>query len=171
MVELGGGAFPQELVETLAKQAGGGVIPPEETEVPQGSSDGFAGKTVIATGAGSSIGRATARRITREGGRVIAVDVVPTGIEALAAASPEGLMVTVAADITSAEGVASIVAVAGGSIDGPANIAGIMDGMTPLHEADDALWHRVFSVDVDGTVALSRAVLPAMLEARVAAPS
>ena len=35
----------------------------------------FAGKTVIVTGAGSGIGRATASRIAREGGRVIAVDV------------------------------------------------------------------------------------------------
>lgn len=166
MVELGGGAFPQELVDALVRQANGGAIPPEEAEeAPQSFSDRFVGKTVIVTGAGSGIGRATARRITGEGGRVIAVDVVPTGIEALAAAAPDGLVVTVAADITSAEGVASIVAAAGRSIDGLANIAGIMDGMTPLHEADDALWRRVFSVNVDGTFALSRAVLPAMLEA------
>ncbi|MBO0985182.1 SDR family NAD(P)-dependent oxidoreductase [Rathayibacter sp. SD072] len=166
MVELGGGAFPQELVDTLVKQANGGVIPPEETEEEaQDRSGRFVGKTVVVTGAGSGIGRATARRIVREGGRVIAVDVVPTGIEALAAASPEGSIVTVTADITSTDGVASIVAAAGERIDGLANIAGIMDGMTPLHETEDALWRRVFSVNVDGTFALSRAVLPAMLQA------
>lgn len=166
MVELGGGAFPQELVDTLVKQANGGVIPPEESEEEsQDGSGRFAGKTVVVTGAGSGIGRATARRLVREGARVIAVDVVPTGVEALAAASPEGSVVTVVADITSPEGVASIVSAAGERIDGLANIAGIMDGMTPLHEADDALWRRVFSVNVDGTFALSRAVLPAMLAA------
>ncbi|MCJ1697493.1 SDR family oxidoreductase [Rathayibacter caricis] len=166
MVELGGGVFPQELVDTLVKQANGGVIPPEETEEEsQDGSGRFIGKTVVVTGAGSGIGRATARRLVREGARVIAVDVVPTGVEALAAASPEGSVVTVVADITSSEGVASIVSAAGERIDGLANIAGIMDAMTPLHEAEDALWRRVFSVNVDGTFALSRAVLPAMLAA------
>ncbi|NQX03428.1 SDR family oxidoreductase [Rathayibacter sp. VKM Ac-2856] len=166
LVELGGGSFPQELVDTLVRQANDGVLPPEESDEPaQAASGRFSGRTVVVTGAGSGIGRATARRIVREGGRVIAVDVVPAGVEALAEASPEGSVVTVVADITSAEGVAAIVAAAGASIDGLANIAGIMDGMTPLHETEDALWRRVFSVNVDGTFALSRAVLPLMLEA------
>ena len=35
----------------------------------------FTGQTVIVTGAGSGIGRATASRVAREGGRVIAVDI------------------------------------------------------------------------------------------------
>ncbi|NRG41094.1 SDR family oxidoreductase [Rathayibacter sp. VKM Ac-2835] len=161
LVELGGGRFPQELVDTLVKQANGGVIPEEEAE-PDAQAR-FADRTIIVTGAGSGIGRATARRLVREGARVIAVDVVPKGIDELAAASAEGSVVTVTADITSADGVAAIIAAAGERIDGLANIAGIMDGMTPLHEVDDSLWRRVFSVNVDGTFALSRAVLPAML--------
>ncbi|WP_204162036.1 MULTISPECIES: SDR family NAD(P)-dependent oxidoreductase [unclassified Rathayibacter] len=163
LVELGGGRFPQELVDTLVRQANGGVIPEEEAEESASESSRFAGRTVVVTGAGSGIGRATARRLVREGARVVAVDVVPKGIDELAAASPEGSVVTVTADITSADGVAAIVAAAGERIDGLANIAGIMDGMTPLHETEDALWRRVFSVNVDGTFALSRAVLPVML--------
>ena len=35
----------------------------------------FQGQTVIVTGAASGIGRATASRVAREGGRVIAVDI------------------------------------------------------------------------------------------------
>lgn len=166
MVEFGGAAFPQELVETLVKQANGGVIPPDEIEdISAAAPQRFAGKTVIVTGAGSGIGRATARRIIQEGGRVIAVDVQSTGLHTLAEALPGEALVTVTADITTPEGIASIIDAAGSSIDGLANVAGIMDAMTPLHETGDELWRRVFAVNVDGTFALSRAVLPAMLRA------
>lgn len=166
MAEAGSGAFPQELVDTLVKQANGGTIPTEESDgTPQDKDARFIGKTVIVTGAGSGIGRATARRIVREGGHVVAVDIVSTGIDALAASSPGGSVVAVAADITSASGADAIIAAADGSIDGLANVAGIMDAMTPLHETEDAIWRRVFSVNVDGTFALSRAVLPTMLKA------
>ncbi|TWX34127.1 SDR family NAD(P)-dependent oxidoreductase [Frigoribacterium sp. ACAM 257] len=165
MIDLGGNSFPQELVDTLVKQANGGVIPPEELQDSAESSGRFSGQTLVVTGAGSGIGRATARRIIREGGRVIAVDVVPGGIAALEADSPDELIVTVTADITSPDGISAIMDAAGANIDGLANVAGVMDGMTPLHETDDGLWRRVFSVNVDGTFALSRAVLPVMLSA------
>lgn len=165
LVELGQGRFPQELVDMLVKEANGGVIPEEESEeVPSpAASARFSGKTVIVTGAGSGIGRAVARRIVSEGGRVIAVDVASDRLDDLADASPDGSVVTVPADITSAEGREDILAAVGGRVDGLANVAGIMDGMMPLHETEDELWRRVFSVNVDGTFALSRAVLPAML--------
>ncbi|MEX5262192.1 SDR family NAD(P)-dependent oxidoreductase [Kocuria sp. CPCC 205263] len=167
LVELGGGRFPRELVDTLVKEANGGVIPVEETQeaAPTIGNARFGGKTVIVTGAGSGIGRATARRIIGEGGRVVAVDVVAERLEELAGACPAGTVVPVAADITSSEGIDAIVAAAGERIDALANVAGIMDGMTPLHETEDGLWRRVFSVNVEGTFALSRAVLPAMLAA------
>lgn len=37
--------------------------------------------------------------------------------------------------------------------------------MSPLHEVSDAIWERVFAVNVDGMFRLSRAVLPVMLAA------
>jgi NAD(P)-dependent dehydrogenase (short-subunit alcohol dehydrogenase family) len=165
LVELGQGRFPQELVDTLVKEANDGVIPAEETEetVAPAPNARFAGKTVIVTGAGSGIGRATARRIIAEGGRVIAVDLASDRLEELKAASPEETVVPVPTDITSAGGREAILAAVDGRVDGLANVAGIMDGMTPLHETEDELWRRVFAVNVDGTFALSRAVIPAML--------
>ncbi len=36
--------------------------------------------------------------------------------------------------------------------------------MTPLHEVSDAVWERVFAVNVDGMFKLTRAVIPVMLE-------
>ncbi|MDQ0675083.1 NAD(P)-dependent dehydrogenase (short-subunit alcohol dehydrogenase family) [Pseudarthrobacter siccitolerans] len=165
LVEIGQGRFPQELVDMLVKEANDGVIPAEETEETSAPTANarFSGKTVIVSGAGSGIGRATARRIINEGGRVIAVDVASDRLDDLATASPDGSVVTVQADITSAEGRDAILTAVGGRVDGLANVAGIMDGMTPLHETEDELWQRVFAVNVDGTFALSRAVLPAML--------
>jgi NAD(P)-dependent dehydrogenase (short-subunit alcohol dehydrogenase family) len=120
---------------------------------------------VIVTGAGSGIGRATASRLVREGGRVIAVDVSAERLDEAKAALPGADITNVVADITSVDGVASIVAAAGSRIDGLANVAGIMDDMTPLHEVSDAVWERVFAVNVDGMFRLTRAVLPVMLAA------
>jgi NAD(P)-dependent dehydrogenase (short-subunit alcohol dehydrogenase family) len=123
----------------------------------------FTGKTVVVTGAGSGIGRATASRIAREGGRVVAVDVSQERLDQFAADHPGSDVVPLVADITDDAGVARIVEAAGGTIDGLANIAGIMDDMTPVAEVSDAVWQRVFRVNVDGTMKLMRAVIPGML--------
>jgi NAD(P)-dependent dehydrogenase (short-subunit alcohol dehydrogenase family) len=123
----------------------------------------FAGKTVIVTGAGSGIGRATASRIAREGGRVVAVDVSQERLDEFAGEHTGADIVTLVADITDDAKVAEIVAAAGDRIDGLANIAGIMDDMTPIGELTDAVWKRVFAVNVDGTMKLMRAVVPTML--------
>ena len=123
----------------------------------------FSGKTIIVTGAGSGIGRATASRIAREGGRVIAVDVSQERLDEFAGEHAGADIVTLVADITDDAKVAEIVGAAGERIDGLANIAGIMDDMTPIGELTDAVWKRVFSVNVDGTMKLMRAVVPTML--------
>lgn len=123
----------------------------------------FAGSTVIVTGAGAGIGYATASRIVREGGRVIAVDVSEPRLATLVERHSGGDIVTVTADVTDEAAVARIVAAAGERIDGLANVAGIMDDMTPIHEVTDEVWTRVFAVNVEGPFRLTRAVLPVML--------
>ncbi|WOF22521.1 SDR family NAD(P)-dependent oxidoreductase [Microbacterium betulae] len=138
---------------------------PQIQEWDEKITDGrFAGKTVIVTGAGSGIGRATASRIAREGGRIVAVDVSQERLDEFAAELPQAAIVTIVADITDDAGVAAIVEAAGGPADGLANVAGIMDRMQPAHEVDQDVWDRVIAVNLTGTFKLMKAVIPGMLE-------
>jgi len=127
-----------------------------------GSADRFTGKTVIVTGAGSGIGRATALRLAAEGATVVAADVNQEALDKLAA---EIDVRPVAGDLTSEEVIGRVVAAAGGRVDGLANVAGIMDGFVPPAEIEDAVWDRVFNINVNAPMRLTRAVLPLMLEA------
>jgi len=180
LIKLSKGAFTQELIDTLVARVEAGDVPeggapveaveetadaPVEGEpwVERIDSGRFSGKTIIVTGAGSGIGRATASRIAREGGRVIAVDISQERLDDFVDELPAGDIVAVVANITDDAAIAQIVAAAGERIDGLANIAGIMDDMTPVGEIDDAVWKRVFAINVDGTMKLMRAVIPAML--------
>ena len=184
LVKLSKGSFPPELIDELVRKAEAGEVPASASAdapvatasvdtgvaaverpewVEKVSAGRFTGKTVIVTGAGSGIGRATASRVAREGGRVIAVDISRERLDDFAAELPEADVVTVAADITDDAAIASIVAAAGDRIDALANVAGIMDDMTPVHEVSDAVWKRVFAINVEGTMKLMRAVVPSML--------
>lgn len=190
LVKLSKGRFSQELVGDLVARAAAGdgsaaattdtdaaaagtaasvtdidrTPAPERPEWAERIDRGrFTGKTIIVTGAGSGIGRATASRIAREGGRVIAVDVSQERLDEFADEHADAEVLTLVADITDDAKVAEIVAAAGSRIDGLANIAGIMDDMTPVAELADAVWERVMRVNVDGTMKLMRAVVPVML--------
>ena len=172
LVSMSQGQLSQSVVDDMVLKANGGVaVVDDDSDVDDGSwseriSDGrFEGRTIIVTGAGSGIGRATASRIAREGGRVVGVDVSKERLDEFAAEHADYDVTVVVGDITKPDDIAAIVAAANGRVDGLANIAGIMDDMTPLHEVTDAVWERVFAVNVDGMFRLTRAVLPLMLEA------
>ncbi|MGO4103401.1 SDR family NAD(P)-dependent oxidoreductase [Leifsonia sp. YAF41] len=171
LVALSQGQMPQSVIDELVKSVNGGVIPETEAAGWQEkvSTGRFAGKTVVVTGAASGIGRATATRIAREGGRVVAVDISADKLAefaaSVAASVPGAEIVTVAGDITQQASVDAIIAAAGDRIDGLANVAGINDDFSPLHETSDAMWDRVIGVNLTGTFKLTRAVLPAMMAA------
>jgi NAD(P)-dependent dehydrogenase (short-subunit alcohol dehydrogenase family) len=191
LVKLSKGQFPPELIDELVRRVEAGEIPasaggtdasPAATATPDAAVDPtaaapvdrpewvervnvgrFTGKTVIVTGAGSGIGRATASRVAREGGRVIAVDISQERLDDFVAELADSDIIPVAADITDDAALTTILTAAGDRIDAIANVAGIMDDMTPVHEVTDAVWKRVFAINVDGTMKLMRAVIPGML--------
>lgn len=187
LVTLSRGAFTTEMLDELVRRVDAGEVPAAAASVqqpaaPEGAAAASAGvaqrpqwveritpgrftaKTVVVTGAGSGIGRATASRVAREGGRVIAVDIAPERLEEFAAELPDADVVPVSGDITDDAAVAAILQAAGEGIDALANVAGVMDDMTPVHEVSDAVWRRVFAINVEGTMKLMRAVIPGMLQ-------
>ena len=184
LVKLSQGAFTAEMIADLEQRAAAGATAVPGAEAAAGDeadaaddeqtaetpawiekpTEGrFSGKTVIVTGAGSGIGHATASRIAREGGRVVAVDISRERLDAFVAELPDAQIVPVVGDITDDAAIAAIVAAAGDTIDALANVAGIMDDMTPVHEVSDDVWNRVFAINVVGTMKLMRAVVPTML--------
>ncbi|WP_460774412.1 SDR family NAD(P)-dependent oxidoreductase [Microbacterium sp. GXF7504] len=168
LVALSQGQLPQSVIDDMVRAANGGEIPADDAPagwVEKTTPGRFAGKTVIVTGAASGIGRATASRIAREGGRVVAVDISADKLAEFAASLPDAEIVTVAGDITKQDDVDAIVAAAGERIDALANVAGVNDDFSPLHETTDAMWDRVIGINLTGSFKLSRAVLPAMLAA------
>ncbi|KHK97090.1 short-chain dehydrogenase [Microbacterium mangrovi] len=165
LVTMSQGAMPQSVVDDLVRAANDGEIPADDAPAgwtEQITPGRFAGKTVIVTGAASGIGRATASRIAREGGRVIACDIAAEKLDAFRAELPDADIVTLAGDLTRQENIDRVVAAAGDRIDGLANVAGINDDFSPAGETPDAVWDRVIAINLTAPFKLMRAVLPAM---------
>jgi NAD(P)-dependent dehydrogenase (short-subunit alcohol dehydrogenase family) len=180
LVALSGGKFPAAALDALIaayREAAPDEAAQADTEgvQPTGWAEQitpgrFTGQTVVVTGAASGIGRAVASRVAREGGRVIAADISAEKLDELAATLtdlPAGAeIVPVAGDISDQADVERIVHAAGDRVDALANVAGIMDDMSAIHEVTDTLWERVLRVNLEGTMRLTRAVVPGMLAAK-----
>lgn len=125
--------------------------------------DRFTGRTIIVTGAGSGIGRATAARLVAEGATVVGADLSEERLQEVAEELGAPGFRYVAGSITDQQVVDRVVAEAGPELWGLVNNAGIMDDFLPIAEIDDATWQRVLDVNLTAMMRLSRAAIPVML--------
>jgi NAD(P)-dependent dehydrogenase (short-subunit alcohol dehydrogenase family) len=120
----------------------------------------FAGKVLFATGAGSGLGAATARRFAAEGGRVAVVDLDSDRAAALAAELDGSI--GVACDVSEEASVEQAVRETQerlGRLDCVLNTAGYAQ-FTPIEELSLAEWNRMLAVHLTGTFLVCRAALP-----------
>jgi NAD(P)-dependent dehydrogenase (short-subunit alcohol dehydrogenase family) len=106
-------------------------------------------RVVLITGASGGLGTAVTRAFTEAGANVIAVS-------------------HSAADLTSPADAARVVAEAkarSGRIDALVHLVGGFDGGKPVAETTDAVWTRMFDLNVKAAFYVMRAVLPVMLGA------
>ena len=114
--------------------------------------DRLAGKCCIVTGAGSGIGRASARRFALEGAKVLAVDINADGLaETLKAAVGEIRSLVV--DVSTEAGVQTYIDACIGQFGGLDVIyanAGISGGAVPLLDQTEAMWQNILQVNLIG---------------------
>jgi 3-oxoacyl-[acyl-carrier protein] reductase len=120
----------------------------------------FHGKVLLATGGGSGIAAATARRFVAEGGRAALLDL--DGGRAQAVASELEGSVGITCDVANESSVGDAVRGARerlGRIDCVLNAAGIVQ-FAPIGELSLAEWNRMLAVHLTGTFLVCRAALP-----------
>lgn len=125
-------------------------------------------KIALVTGSSRGIGRAIARELAREGWRVcinyrVRRDCAESLLEEITAFGGEGMIY--GADVSRREEVnAMVTAIKAqwGEVSLLVNNAGVA-GQALFQDVTDELWHRYFSVNVDGAFHAIQAVLPPML--------
>lgn len=124
----------------------------------------FAGRVVVVTGAGSGIGRVTARRFGAEGAAVVAVDVDLPGAEETVAELADAEAVRM--DVTDGSRVRAVVSgvIAGrGRVDVLVNDAAACTDVS-FAEVTEQQWRRDVDVSLTGSYLCAQAVLPQMVE-------
>lgn len=121
------------------------------------------GRVAIVTGAGSGMGRATARLLLAEGASVVAVDRNRNGVEELVSSLDDGApILPVVADLVDSSAPAAILSAAHqafGPVDILINAAGVSFPIELGDEGFTDAWRTTFAVNVDAPVHLTAACL------------
>ncbi|MFJ4779020.1 SDR family NAD(P)-dependent oxidoreductase [Streptomyces sp. NPDC088762] len=120
-------------------------------------------RVYLVTGASSGIGGATARLLAGEGATVVGVARKPWSTD-----SPGDRVSTVTADLTdpdAARQVVDTVLERHGRLDGLVNNVGALESRTGFLDVTDEQWKSTFEVNFHSAVRMTRAALPALLDA------
>lgn len=131
------------------------------------STDAFAGRVVLVTGASRGIGRALAQAFSRTGARVIGTATTEGGAKAISealAGTGKGVMFDVT-DAAAADALIQSIVKDEGKIDILVNNAGITRDTLSMRMTDEN-WNAVLEADLTGAFRLVRAALRPMMRAR-----
>ncbi|UWQ22989.1 SDR family NAD(P)-dependent oxidoreductase [Jannaschia sp. W003] len=118
-------------------------------------------RLVLVAGAARGIGAAIVAECLEAGARVLAVDIDPEGLDALAARHPERLE-TAALDLTDPTAVAELCE--GRAVEVLIHAAGGVRGQRPkpIEDVSDADWSAIYDANVTAALNLVRLVVPGM---------
>lgn len=127
-------------------------------------------KIIVVTGAGSGVGRDLTRELVRRGASVAAVDLnAETLAETASLAGPSvATFVINVADRAAVEALPARVIERFQNVDGVINNAGIIQPFVPIHALDFSVIDRVFAVNWQGTLNMTKAFLPLLLKRPIA---
>lgn len=131
------------------------------------STDAFAGRVVLVTGASRGIGKAIAQAFSRTGARVIGTATTEGGAQKITealAGSGKGVIFDVT-DATAADALIQSIVKDEGKIDILVNNAGITRDTLSMRMTDEN-WNAVLEADLTGAFRLVRAALRPMMRAR-----
>jgi NAD(P)-dependent dehydrogenase (short-subunit alcohol dehydrogenase family) len=127
------------------------------------------GKVGLVTGAGSGLGEAGAKRLAREGAKLIVADRDSEAIERVASeiAAAWGDATPFVADVSVFEDTRRLVDFAlqtHGQLDIAFNSAGITPALADVHEIDPADWLAVININLTGIFYCMKSELPHLVE-------